>query len=226
MGCAEPELRCTVWGDWDLHWSEQQKHPLDWFDNELASISIEGCTISGSHWYLMYIINAFAAFAFPDHRRQEQPHIGNHNVTRAVSSPAERVCAVFDPRTTMAGLPQALNRLISLCCCQTYAVPSSSNAPSAVPLGVGAAVLQASIYDVPGGYRAVMFDRFSGVRAQVRFLLLLSVEYCSCRLPGIIGGYTFSRPMAAESNLVRRPHKAPSMFTSLLFSSILKKMAA
>ncbi|KAF8807601.1 hypothetical protein BYT27DRAFT_7189675 [Phlegmacium glaucopus] len=32
-----------------------------------------------------------------------------------------------------------------------------------VPLGVGVAVLQASLYDVPGGYRAVMFDRFSGV---------------------------------------------------------------
>jgi len=32
-----------------------------------------------------------------------------------------------------------------------------------VPLGVGVAVFQASLYDVPGGYRAVMFDRFSGV---------------------------------------------------------------
>lgn len=34
----------------------------------------------------------------------------------------------------------------------------------AVPLALGAAAIQASIYDVPGGYRAVMFDRFSGVR--------------------------------------------------------------
>jgi len=33
-----------------------------------------------------------------------------------------------------------------------------------VPLGVAAVGLQASMYDVPGGYRAVMFDRFSGVR--------------------------------------------------------------
>ncbi|KJA26136.1 hypothetical protein HYPSUDRAFT_64349 [Hypholoma sublateritium FD-334 SS-4] len=32
-----------------------------------------------------------------------------------------------------------------------------------VPLAVAATVVQASIYDVPGGYRAVMFDRFSGV---------------------------------------------------------------
>ena len=37
-----------------------------------------------------------------------------------------------------------------------------------VPLGFAAAVLQASIYDVPGGYRAVMFDRFSGVQDQVQ----------------------------------------------------------
>ncbi|KAF8633970.1 hypothetical protein AX15_001148 [Amanita polypyramis BW_CC] len=35
-----------------------------------------------------------------------------------------------------------------------------------VPLGVTAALVQASIYDVPGGYRAVMFDRFSGVKGK------------------------------------------------------------
>ncbi|KAF9654307.1 hypothetical protein BDM02DRAFT_3257314 [Thelephora ganbajun] len=34
----------------------------------------------------------------------------------------------------------------------------------AVPVGIAAALFQASIYDVPGGYRAVMFDRFSGVK--------------------------------------------------------------
>ncbi|KAH7100221.1 prohibitin [Auriculariales sp. MPI-PUGE-AT-0066] len=33
-----------------------------------------------------------------------------------------------------------------------------------VPVAVGVAVAQASIYDVPGGYRAVMFDRFQGVK--------------------------------------------------------------
>ncbi len=37
-----------------------------------------------------------------------------------------------------------------------------------VPLAVAATVVQASIYDVPGGYRAVMFDRFSGVNDKVR----------------------------------------------------------
>ncbi|KAG8946377.1 Prohibitin-1, subunit of the prohibitin complex (Phb1p-Phb2p), partial [Tulasnella sp. 419] len=35
-----------------------------------------------------------------------------------------------------------------------------------VPAAVGLGVLQASIYDVPGGYRAVMFDRFSGVKPE------------------------------------------------------------
>ncbi|CCF51427.1 hypothetical protein NDA18_005076 [Ustilago nuda] len=34
----------------------------------------------------------------------------------------------------------------------------------AVPLGLGFMALQASLYDVPGGYRAVMFDRFQGVK--------------------------------------------------------------
>ncbi|KIS68413.1 putative prohibitin subunit PHB1 [Mycosarcoma maydis] len=34
----------------------------------------------------------------------------------------------------------------------------------AVPLGLGVMALQSSLYDVPGGYRAVMFDRFQGVK--------------------------------------------------------------
>ena len=34
-----------------------------------------------------------------------------------------------------------------------------------------AVAFQASIYDVPGGYRAVMFDRFSGVKDKVRVFL-------------------------------------------------------
>jgi len=37
-----------------------------------------------------------------------------------------------------------------------------------IPIGIAAAVVQASIYDVPGGYRAVMFDRFSGVSNEAR----------------------------------------------------------
>jgi prohibitin 1 len=36
-----------------------------------------------------------------------------------------------------------------------------------VPIAIGVALLQSSLYDVPGGFRAVMFDRFSGVKDQV-----------------------------------------------------------
>jgi len=42
-------------------------------------------------------------------------------------------------------LQQALNRII-------------------VPTALAAAVIQSSIYDVPGGHKAVMFDRFAGVK--------------------------------------------------------------
>lgn len=41
-----------------------------------------------------------------------------------------------------------------------------------VPVAIGAALAQASIYDVPGGYRAVMFDRFTGVQERVSRLVL------------------------------------------------------
>ncbi|KAF7789879.1 hypothetical protein EIP86_000827 [Pleurotus ostreatoroseus] len=37
-----------------------------------------------------------------------------------------------------------------------------------VPVAIGAALFQASIYDVPGGYRAVMFDRFAGVKDKAK----------------------------------------------------------
>jgi prohibitin 1 len=37
----------------------------------------------------------------------------------------------------------------------------------AVPLAIGSAVLQQSIYDVKGGTRAVIFDRLSGVKDTV-----------------------------------------------------------
>jgi len=33
-----------------------------------------------------------------------------------------------------------------------------------VPVAIGATLVQSSLYDVPGGYRAVLFDRFSGVK--------------------------------------------------------------
>lgn len=36
-----------------------------------------------------------------------------------------------------------------------------------VPFALALTAFNASIYDVPGGYRAVMFDRFRGVKAEV-----------------------------------------------------------
>ena len=38
---------------------------------------------------------------------------------------------------------------------------------AAVPLAIGTAFVQASIYDVKGGSRAVIFDRYSGVKDTV-----------------------------------------------------------
>lgn len=36
-----------------------------------------------------------------------------------------------------------------------------------MPLFIGGTLVQQAIYDVPGGYRAVLFDRFSGVQKVV-----------------------------------------------------------
>lgn len=38
---------------------------------------------------------------------------------------------------------------------------------AAIPLAIGASILQSSIYDVKGGTRAVIFDRYSGVKDTV-----------------------------------------------------------
>lgn len=45
--------------------------------------------------------------------------------------------------------------------------------PLVVPLTIGLVTLQASLYDVPGGYRAVMFDRFSGVKDKVQTICMV-----------------------------------------------------
>jgi hypothetical protein len=44
---------------------------------------------------------------------------------------------------------------------------SDSLADTSVPVALGATLVQSSLYDVPGGYRAVLFDRFSGVKPNV-----------------------------------------------------------
>lgn len=70
-----------------------------------------------------------------------------------------------------------------------------------VPVAIGATLVQSSLYDVPGGYRAVLFDRFSGVQPNV----------CSCSprnvvkadVSGYWGGNTFLDSLVAASDLVR-----------------------
>ena len=70
----------------------------------------------------------------------------------------------FPQPVTMA-LPNLAARLIGECAPGLDLVLYAH--PNAVPAGIAAALFQASIYDVPGGYRAVMFDRFSGVKDRV-----------------------------------------------------------
>ena len=69
-------------------------------------------------------------------------------------------------------------------------------------MAIGATLVQSSLYDVPGGYRAVLFDRFSGVQPQAsrpRFLVN--------RDKGLIIGNgrrnTFLNPLATAGDLVR-----------------------
>lgn len=64
--------------------------------------------------------------------------------------------------------------------------------------------MQASIYDVPGGFRAVMFDRFSGVKDQVSNCVMGVQRGQAYRVwnTGYGGGYPLPRAMAAESNSV------------------------
>jgi len=81
------------------------------------------------------------------------------------SSARSRGQTSFLQPVTMA-LPNLAARLIGERTQSLYLVPYAH--PGAVPAGIAAALFQASIYDVPGGYRAVMFDRFSGVKDKVK----------------------------------------------------------
>lgn len=73
-----------------------------------------------------------------------------------------------------------------------------------MPLGIAAALVQASIYDVPGGYRAVMFDRFAGVKDKV---LLCPI------LPSHRNTYFWSRPQ-------EKAHISSFLGCNVLFSTI------
>lgn len=67
-----------------------------------------------------------------------------------------------------------------------------------VPVGIAAALFQASIYDVPGGYRAVMFDRFSGVKDKVNPRgAFPQPNSRKLSLAGYAGGHTFLGAVAS-----------------------------
>ncbi|KAI6045018.1 band 7 family-domain-containing protein [Pisolithus marmoratus] len=74
-----------------------------------------------------------------------------------------------------------------------------------VPLGVAVVLVQSSIYDVPGGFRAVMFDRFTGVKDQAtgegtHFLTILF----DCRIkPRNISSTTGSKDLQMVSITLR-----------------------
>ena len=78
-----------------------------------------------------------------------------------------------------------------------------------MPLGIAFAAVQASIYDVPGGFRAVMFDRFSGVKDQVCPFSSLA---CDQGLKVTLSGHKRRNPLfgalVAEGYSVRLPHQA------------------
>jgi len=79
--------------------------------------------------------------------------------------PPDHVGKLPFPQPVTMALPNLAARLIGECARSLYLAPYAH--PGAVPAGIAAALFQASIYDVPGGYRAVMFDRFSGVKDKV-----------------------------------------------------------
>jgi len=106
-------------------------------------------------------------------------------------------------------LPNALSRLV-------------------VPLGVAFAVVQASIYDVPGGFRAVMFDRFQGVKDKAtgegtHFLVpwLQRAILYDCRIkPRNISTTTGSKDLQMVSLTLRvmsrpDPEHLPTIYQSL-----------
>ncbi|RKF62947.1 Prohibitin-1 [Erysiphe neolycopersici] len=98
----------------------------------------------------------------------------------------------------------------------------------AVPFGVGASLVQASIYDVKGGTRAVIFDRISGVKDTVmnegtHFLipwLQKSIIYDVRTKPRNISTTTGSKDLQMVSLTLRvlhRPevHQLPKIFQNL-----------
>jgi prohibitin 1 len=99
---------------------------------------------------------------------------------------------------------------------------------TAVFLGAGASLLDYSMYDVPGGHRAVIFDRFQGVKKEVigegtHFLIpwvQKAIKFDVRILPRNISTTTGSKDMQMVSLTLRVLHRPevkrlPSIYQSL-----------
>ena len=76
----------------------------------------------------------------------------------------------FPPRFLSASLAltcQSTSAIVRQAKFTTMAAPLQAVYKYAVPVAVGFSLAQASLYDVKGGTRAVIFDRLSGVKDQV-----------------------------------------------------------
>jgi hypothetical protein len=80
-----------------------------------------------------------------------------------------------------------------------------------VPIAVGLTVINASIYDVPGGYRAVMFDRFQGVKGEVCSALMFP-DASDYVLLGVEGRHAFPCTMVATCYSLRCSYQAQSEY--------------
>ncbi|BEI84138.1 hypothetical protein CcaverHIS002_0407420 [Cutaneotrichosporon cavernicola] len=97
-----------------------------------------------------------------------------------------------------------------------------------VPLALGAAVIDSSLYDVPGGYRAVMFDRFTGVKptstGEGTHLLIPGLQRAilfDCRIkPRNISTTTGSKDMQMNLGLDYDERVLPSIGNEVLKATV------
>ncbi|KAI3632176.1 hypothetical protein MIR68_006158 [Amoeboaphelidium protococcarum] len=99
---------------------------------------------------------------------------------------------------------------------------------AAVVLGTGASLVQSSMYDVPGGHRAVIFDRFQGVKKDVinegtHFLvpwLQRAITYDVRTKPRNISTTTGSKDMQMISLTLRVLHKPDVKRLPVIYQSL------
>lgn len=78
-----------------------------------------------------------------------------------------------------------------------------------VPIATVVTLGNASLYDVPGGYRAVMFDRFKGVKDKVCLLYCSDTIRYKFQLPGFCGRHSFLSSLASACYSLRCTNQTP-----------------